>query len=57
MRVDAGLGYSTRLGGQAVTFRALLENAFDKNYWAATGNSLLAQGLPRTLRVSARVAF
>lgn len=57
VRLDAGIGYTTKLGGQAVTFRALLENAFDKNYWAATGNNLLAQGLPRTLRVSARVAF
>jgi iron complex outermembrane receptor protein len=57
VRVDAGVNYATKIAGRPVLLRALLENAFDKNYWAAAGNNLLAQGLPRTLRLSARVSF
>jgi iron complex outermembrane receptor protein len=57
VRVDAGVNYATNIAGRPVLLRALLENAFDENYWAAAGNNLLAQGLPRTLRLSARVSF
>lgn len=54
VRVDAGISYETKIGGRKVLLRALLENAFDRNYWVAAGNNLLAQGLPRTLRLNAR---
>lgn len=57
VRVDAGLSYETKIGGRPVVLRALLENAFDRNYWVAAGNGLLAQGLPRTLRFNARMSF
>ena len=57
VRVDAGISYATKIGGRPVVLRALLENAFDKNYWVAAGNNLLAQGLPRTLRFNARLSF
>ena len=57
IRVDMGVNYAANIAGRPVVLRALLENAFDKNYWAAAGNNLLAQGLPRTLRLSARVSF
>lgn len=58
-RPTAGTNTATNLyevTGDA-SYRGLLENAFDRDYWVAAGNNLLAQGLPRTLRLSATMAF
>ena len=57
VRVDAGVGYTTKIDGKTLTLRALLENVADEDYWAGAGNNLLAQGYARTLRLTARMAF
>ena len=44
-----------------VTFRARVDNAFDRNYWASAGGypgaGYLVLGAPRTFTVSATVDF
>lgn len=49
---DLGLAYRFDLLGKRATLRAYGDNITDRRYWASTGSSLLAQGLPRTVRVS-----
>ncbi|WP_426175534.1 TonB-dependent receptor [Massilia sp. TWR1-2-2] len=60
-RLDLGASYVTRLVGRAVTLRARLDNAADKNYWASAGGypgaGYLVLGAPRTLVVSASTEF
>jgi iron complex outermembrane recepter protein len=57
-RLDAGLGYATRVANHAVTLRANVLNLLDKNYWAGSFNdSYMTVGTPRTLRLSASMDF
>ncbi|TXL68538.1 TonB-dependent siderophore receptor [Zeimonas arvi] len=56
-RVDLGAAWRTKFDGRPVVLRANIENLTDRNYWAAAGAGYLAQGLPRTLRLSAQMAF
>lgn len=60
-RVDVGARYITEVNKQPVTFRARIDNLFDRNYWASTGGypgaGYLVLGAPRTLTVSATVDF
>ncbi len=60
-RLDLGASYATRVAGRAVTLRARLDNAADKNYWASAGGypgaGYLVLGAPRTLVVSASTEF
>lgn len=60
-RVDVGARYVTEINKQAVTFRARVDNLFDRNYWASTGGypgaGYLVLGRPRTLTVSATFDF
>lgn len=60
-RVDVGARYVTEINKQYVTFRARIDNLFDRNYWASTGGypgyGYLVLGAPRTLTVSATVDF
>ena len=49
---DLGGAYRFVLLGKAATIRAYGDNITDRRYWASTGSSLLAQGLPRTVRLS-----
>lgn len=60
-RVDVGARYVTEINKQAVTFRARVDNLFDRNYWASTGGypgyGYLVLGAPRTLTVSATIDF
>lgn len=60
-RVDVGARYVTEINNQPVTFRARVDNLFDRNYWSSTGGypgqGYLVLGLPRTLTVSATVDF
>lgn len=60
-RVDLGARYVTEINKQVVTFRARVDNLFDRNYWASTGGypgyGYLVLGAPRTLTVSATVDF
>jgi iron complex outermembrane receptor protein len=60
-RIDLGLNYATRFAERNVTFRARLDNAFDRNYWASAGGypgaGYLVAGAPRTATVSASMDF
>ena len=60
-RVDVGTRYVTEINKQMVTFRARIDNLFDRNFWASTGGypgaSYLVLGAPRTLTLSATVDF
>jgi len=63
-RYDLGARYRTKIVGNQLDLAATVENVTDKRYWAAAGDSkvdskapLLAVGMPRTLRVSAKMSF
>ncbi|AKU13845.1 TonB-dependent receptor [Azoarcus sp. CIB] len=63
-RYDLGARYRTKLSGRQLDLVANLENVADERYWAAAGDSrvnsnspLLAVGMPRTLRLSAKLSF
>lgn len=63
-RYDLGARYRTRLSGSTLDLVANLENLTDERYWAAAGDSrvnsnspLLAVGMPRTLRLAAKLSF
>jgi iron complex outermembrane receptor protein len=55
-RVDIGARYATTINGKPVTFRANIENLFDKDYWLTTG-TYVTVGAPRTYIVSAAFDF
>ena len=55
-RLDLGARYATRLAGRDVTFRANVDNVFDKRYWQGTqypGSVNL--GAPRIFRLSVSI--
>ncbi|MFC4312270.1 TonB-dependent siderophore receptor [Steroidobacter flavus] len=54
---DLGASYSTELGERKVTFRVNGENITGKRYWAATGASLVQQGMPASIRFSVTTTF
>ncbi|WP_342730522.1 TonB-dependent siderophore receptor [Bradyrhizobium sp. B117] len=57
-RLDLGARYSTRINDRPVTFRALVQNVFDTNYWAGVASfSAVSQGNPRTLLLSMSTDF
>ncbi|WP_312713265.1 TonB-dependent receptor [Stutzerimonas nitrititolerans] len=60
-RLDLGARYKVRLDERDVTFRARLDNATGRDYWASTGgypgSNYLVLGAPRTLSLSATVDF
>lgn len=49
---DLGASYSFDLLGKQATLRAYGENITGKRYWASTGSSLLAQGLPMAVKLA-----
>lgn len=60
-RLDLGARYKVQLYERDVTFRARLDNATGRDYWASTGgypgSNYLVLGAPRTLSLSATVDF
>ena len=63
-RYDVGARYRTKVASNQLDLVATVENVTDKRYWAAAGDSkvnsnsaLLAVGMPRTLRLTAKLAF
>jgi iron complex outermembrane receptor protein len=56
-RFDLGARYAFNAGRVPVTIRASLENVFDKRYWASASANGLTLSTPRTLLVSASLAF
>ncbi|WMD19741.1 TonB-dependent receptor [Achromobacter seleniivolatilans] len=58
-RYDVGARYRTEIMGKQVTFRANVENVFNKSYWLSS-STLLTVGTvaaPRTVLLSAQVEF
>lgn len=55
--LSLGTRYLTKWNGTQVTWQANLDNATDRNYWASTGDNYLGAGLPRSLRLVAKVDF
>ena len=55
VRYDLGASYKTTMGKTPVTFRASVENVFNKNYWAGSFSSsgYVTLGNPRTFKLSA----
>ncbi|MBY7834445.1 TonB-dependent siderophore receptor [Vibrio fluvialis] len=60
-RFDLGARYGMKLGDNALTLRARVDNVTDKSYWASAGgypgSNYLVQGTPRTFVLSASYDF
>lgn len=60
-RLDLGARYLSEVGGKLVTWRARVNNATDRDYWASVGgypgSGYLVLGSPRTVVVSATIDF
>ncbi|OOE84042.1 TonB-dependent siderophore receptor [Salinivibrio sp. PR6] len=60
-RFDLGARYGMKVGDNALTLRARIDNVTDKNYWASAGgypgSNYLVQGSPRTVVLSASYDF
>ncbi|MDQ0653504.1 TonB-dependent receptor [Pseudomonas cedrina] len=57
-RFDVGARYSTRIDDRPTTFRATVQNVFDRQYWSGVASyGAFSQGAPRTLLLSATVDF
>ena len=54
---NIGASYATRIGGRDTVFRVALNNVTDKKYWEFQYDNYMKPGDPRTLAVSAKVAF
>jgi iron complex outermembrane receptor protein len=54
--LDAGLRYTTRLGGTRSTWRLNVDNLANKAYWQASAG-YLTQGAPRTVKLGAQFDF
>lgn len=52
-----GATYDTRIAGQAVTFRANINNLFNKEYWKFQYENYIKAGEPRSLNLSATLHF
>ena len=55
-RADVGARYTAKAGGQVITYRANIENLFDKNYWVMQ-NGYVGTSSGRTFVLSAQVDF
>jgi iron complex outermembrane receptor protein len=53
----AGVRYATRIGGVPASVQVNVENLGNKSYWAAAGSALLASGMPRTIKFTAKADF
>ncbi|KAB0495049.1 TonB-dependent receptor [Pseudomonas vancouverensis] len=57
-RFDVGARYATRIAERPTTFRATVQNVFDREYWSGVASyGAFSQGSPRTLQLSATVDF
>ena len=57
-RIDAGARYATKIEGRPTTFRATVQNVFDREYWSGVASySAFSPGYPRTLQLSATIDF
>ena len=57
-RFDVGARYATRIAERPTSFRATVQNVFDRAYWSGVASyGAFSQGAPRTLLLSATVDF
>lgn len=57
-RFDVGGRYTTRIDGHLTTFRATVQNVFDREYWSGVASyGAISPGYPRALQLSATVDF
>lgn len=57
-RFDVGARYATRIDGHPTTFRATVQNVFDREYWSGVASyGAISPGYPRALQLSATVDF
>lgn len=57
-RIDLGARYTTQIAQRPTTFRATVQNLFDKQYWSGVASyGAFSLGSPRTLQLSATVDF
>lgn len=57
-RLDLGARYKTTIKERPVTFRAEVENVFNKNYWSGVASfGTLSQGAPLTVKLSMSTDF
>jgi len=57
-RIDAGARFATKIEGRPTTFRATVQNVFDREYWSGVASyGAISPGYPRTLQLSATVDF
>ena len=57
-RIDMGARYATKIEGRPTTFRATVQNVFDREYWSGVASyGAFLPGYPRTLQLSASVDF
>ena len=55
-RFDVGARYATRIDGRPTTFRATVQNVFDREYWSGVASyGAISPGYPRALQLSATV--
>jgi iron complex outermembrane receptor protein len=57
MTFDLGASYAFDLLGSKAKLHVYAQNVTGKRYWAATGSSLLQQGLPASVRLSLSTEF
>jgi iron complex outermembrane receptor protein len=57
-RFDLGARYATTIGDRPVTFRASVENLFNKDYWSGVASfGTISQGAPLTVKLSMTTDF
>jgi iron complex outermembrane recepter protein len=54
---NMGASYATKIGDQRVNFNLNVRNITDKRYFSSAVNGALGVGAPRTITLSANVAF
>lgn len=55
--IDLGAAYARTVGGNVATIRLAWHNVTGKKYFSSTGANVIAQGPPRTVKVSVTVRF
>jgi len=56
-RFDVGARYATTINRTPVTFRAMVENVFNKHYWQSAAREGLTVAAPRTVLLSVTAEF
>jgi iron complex outermembrane receptor protein len=55
--LSLGGRYTTRIAGNNTVFGVVVDNVTDKDYWSTADNNFLGLGSPRTVKLTATMAF